>query len=296
MNQKDWAALMAVARERNVTRAAERLFTAQSALSYRLRNLEQEFNATLFVRTSTGMTLTAEGECLLQYVKDMDRNLRQAKDRIQNMRSTTEGVLRLAASSVFAYYELPDILRRFLECYPKVDIFLKTSLSHDIYRMLQRDEISVGIIRGEHVWTEERRLYSEEPICLVSSKPLALEDLPRLPMIVNPRSAVQDMVEEWWRRYFSSPPNVAIEVDNMDICRQMILRGLGWGILPAIGLKGYDSLHISNLSWPDGQPLVRRTWVMCRTASLDMKVVKAFVDYLDAYRAGTSADAAGRSI
>ncbi|MDR3736614.1 MAG: LysR family transcriptional regulator [Acidobacteriaceae bacterium] len=288
MDQKDGMMLMAIAREKNITRAAERLFTAQSALSYRLRNIEREFNASLFVRTPTGVTLTAEGECVLRYVKESEKNLREVKDHIQNLKNSMGGSLRLAASSVFAYYELPDILKKFIEIYPNVDIFLKTAISHDVYHMLQRDENSVAILRGDPVWTEDNRLFSEEPICLVSAMPLDLKELPHHPMIVNPRSAVQDMAEAWWRQNFASPPYVAIEVDSMDICRQMILRGLGWGILPAIGLKGYDSLHVRNLSWADGQPLVRRTWVMCRTSSLKMKVVNAFMDYVIGYRTAVS--------
>ncbi len=280
MDEKDTAMLIAIAREKNITRASERLFTAQSALSYRLRKLEQEFNAQLFLRTPAGVTLTAEGESILRYARDAEKRLQEVKDRIQNLKRTPAGVLRMAASSVFAYYELPVILKKFIGLYPNVEIFLKTNHSRDVYRMLQKDEISVAILRGDPVWTEDKRLLAEEPICLASAEPLEMKDLPSHPMIVNPRSAVTDMVEAWWRQNFALPPYVAIEVDNMDICRQMILGGLGWSILPAIGLKGYDSLHVRPVLWTDGRPLVRRTWVMCRSSSLELKVVRAFMDYI----------------
>lgn len=166
MDEKDWQMLSTIAEVKNVTRAAERLFIAQSSLSYRLKKSEKEFNANLLVRIPNGVILTPEGEYLLQYAKNMEKQLKKAKKSIQNMKGTIEGTLRIAVSSVYAHYVLPDILKGFMEEYPQVEILLKTSKSANVYRMLQKEEISIAIVRGDYLWTKEKHMLSEEPICL----------------------------------------------------------------------------------------------------------------------------------
>ena len=68
----------------------------------------------------------------------------------------------------------------------------------------------------------------------------------------------------------------------MDIARQMVLHGLGWTILPKIGLPQDDSLHVQALHWPDGSPLVRRTWMCCASGATELQTVRAFIEYLGA--------------
>lgn len=281
MDDKDWLVLKTIAEENNITKAADRLYISQPALTYRLRNLEKEFGAKIMSRHPNGVRLTPQGEFLLSYAEDMMSQLSKAKERIKNMENKVQGTLRLGASSVFAHYELPGILKKFLDRYPEVEISLKTGLSRRINRMLQKEEISIAIIRGDYHWVEEKFLLSEEPICLVSSKPIEFSELPRMPQISYlTDSSLEPMVQEWWRESFSRPPLITMEVDNMDTCRQMVLHGLGWAILPAIGLSQQPAPFTRELFWRNGKPLLRRTWIMFPTAAMELSAVNAFVDFI----------------
>ena len=171
--------------------------------------------------------------------------------------------------------------KRQLERYPAVEISLTTGLSRRISQMLQKEEIAIAVIRGDYRWSEEKFLLSEEPICLVSSQPIELSDLPYKPHISYlTDSSLENMVREWWSESFSRPPLITMEVDGMDICRQMVLHGLGWAILPTIGLKKHDGLYTQELTWRNGDALLRRTWLMYPAASLELSAVNAFVDFL----------------
>jgi len=129
-------------------------------------------------------------------------------------------------------------------------------------------------------------MLQEEHICLASSSVIALQDLPYRPQInYGTDSSLRVMLEDWWREIFSCPPMVSMEVDSMDTCQQMVLHGLGWAILPFIGLKQHDSLNTQELYWRDGRPVLRRTWMMHRNSSLELSAVRAFVDYLKEYYA-----------
>ena len=67
----------------------------------------------------------------------------------------------------------------------------------------------------------------------------------------------------------------------MDTARQMVLHGLGWTILPTIGLPKNDTLFAQALFWPDGTPLIRQTWVLCSSVALELQTVRAFLAYLE---------------
>jgi len=284
MDDKDWTIIKIISEEKNITKAAARLYMSQPALSYRLKNLEKEFGAKIVLRNTTGVVFTQQGEHLLGYALKMLTQLTIAKERIQNMENKIQGTLRIGTSSIFAHYELPGILKGFLERYPDVDISLKTGLSSKINKMLQKEEFAVAILRGDYFWPEEKYMLQEEHICLASSSAIDLQDLPYRPRINYGTDApLRVMLEDWWREIFSCPPMVTMEVDSMDTCRQMVLHGLGWAILPFQGLKQHDSLHTQELYWRDGSPVLRRTWLMYRNSSLELSAVHAFVDYLKEY-------------
>lgn len=281
IDDKDWLIIKVVAEEKNLTKAAERLFISQPALTYRIQNIEKEFGAKIITRHNNGILLTPQGEDLLAYAEEMLLQFRRAKERIKNIGENVQGSLRLGTSSVFAHYRLPKILKNFLELYPDIEVSLKTGLSRHIYRMLQKEDISLAIIRGDYSWIEEKHLISEEPICLVSAQPIEFTDLPHKPQISYlTDSSLEPIIEKWWNEHFARPPLITMEVDSMDTCRQMVLNGLGWAILPAIGLNGQLAPYTRQLSWINGKPLTRRTWLMYHTKMLELSTVQAFTDYI----------------
>lgn len=289
MDDKDWLMLKTIAAEKNLTKSADRLYLSQPALTYRLRNLEKEFGTQLVSRRPTGVLLTPQGEYLLSYSEEMLSQMNKVKERIKNMENKVQGTLRLGTSSVFAHYELPQILKSFLHRFPDVEVLLKTGLSRHIHRMLQKEEVSIAILRGDYHWVDEKFLLREEPICLVSSSPVEFGELPYKPQISYlTDSSLEPVIQDWWRESFACAPQVNLEVDSMDTCRQMVLHGLGWAILPEIGLGEQSGLFRRELFWRSGKPLVRRTWLAYSPAFLELSSVRAFVEFLkEQYRVPT---------
>lgn len=68
--EKDWELFLTIAQEQNITKAANKLFMSQPALSYRLTQLEKNFDEPLFIRTTKGVILTETGELYYQYALD----------------------------------------------------------------------------------------------------------------------------------------------------------------------------------------------------------------------------------
>ncbi len=285
MDEKDWRILKTIAGEKNVTKAAQRLFISQPALTYRIKKIEEEFGSRILTRMPGGVALTPQGECLLSYAGEMLLRLDAVKDRIRNMEREVKGALRMGSSGIFAHYLLPGLFKGFLARYPKVEVSLKTGLSFHIVDLLEKQEIMLGIVRGDPDWSGHRILLSEEPVCLVCDEPVDFDELAhRAHIRYGTDMTLRKMLDEWWRKNFNVSPRTTMDVNTMDIARQMVLHGLGWTLLPKIGLPQDDSLFVKEIRWPDGSPVVRRTWAMCSEEALALQTVRAFIEHLESWR------------
>jgi DNA-binding transcriptional LysR family regulator len=70
-----------------------------------------------------------------------------------------------------------------------------------------------------------------------------------------------------------------MEVDIIDTCREMVLNGLGYGILPEICLKGCTDLNTWELILK-GETLYRKTWLVFNESSLNLSVSNAFIEFI----------------
>jgi DNA-binding transcriptional LysR family regulator len=284
MNDRDWRILAKIAETRNISRAAEQLYMSQPALSYRLGALEAEFKAQLFRRSRRGVSLTPEGEVVVAYARRMLLALQQTRERVASCGGKVAGPLRIGSSGAFANYGLPAVVAAFCQLHPRVQVHLRTGSSRAVLRMLEEEDVALAFVSGEYPWSQVKRLLREEPLYLVSRQPLALDALPEAPRILYGTDwSLTDVVEQWWTERFPSAPKVGMTVDAIETCRSMVAHGLGWAILPATGLDEGEAerrVHKTALVWSDGEPLVRRTWLLSQETSLEHPPVRAFFDHV----------------
>ncbi len=281
MDEKDWRFLKVLYEEKNITKAAEKLFVSQPALSYRLKQLEEEFDMKLFFKRKRGIEFTSEGEYLAKYANDMLKQLQQTKDGMLNMQKKVKGTIRLGVSSNFAQYKLPEILREFSKQYPDVQFMVNTGWSTKVMDLLGTSSVHLGILRGDYDWNGERFLLDKERLCIISKSEIQLKDLPKLPLIdYHTDSSLKRLINRWWQETFAMPPLVTMETDRQDTSKEMVKHGLGYAIVPEICLRPSDELFVKGLSYKDGQPVLRDTWLMYQPDSLHLSVVKAFIEFL----------------
>lgn len=284
MNEKDWLLLVTLDEERNITKAAERLFISQPALSYRINKLEEEFRSKLFIRNRKGLYFTPQGEYLVQYAKRMIAELQESKETIQSMDTKVKGTIRLGVSSTVGRYILPNMLRDFLDYYPDVDVNVISGFSSEIEPALASSDIHIAIIRGKHHWEEKKMLLKTEPLLVASKLPLNIKDLPNLKRIYyKTDSSLKDLIDNWWEQTFDAPSNISMAVDNLETCKEMVKIGLGYAILPSICLNEERELYIQPLFGRDGEPVERKTWVYSRESSMHFAPVKAFFNFFKGY-------------
>ena len=137
-----------VARLLNFTKAGEQLHMTQPAVTFQIRQLEEQFNTRLFDRTHNKVSLTEAGKQVYMYA---DRILKLYDDMthsITEMTGDVSGGVSLGASTTIAEYMLPLLIGKFKVKYPEVSISLKESNSEDIVAMVENNVVDLAIVEG----------------------------------------------------------------------------------------------------------------------------------------------------
>ena len=146
MTLKDLEYFVAIAKEKSITRAAANLFVAQPALSQCIQKLEKELGIALFVRSSSGVLLTSEGQCFLEFAQGVLQERSDLNRKIQDVENAENGEIRLGFTGTQATYVLPYILPNFQMKHPGVRITLVEATSDEIEQKLTRREVDIGIL------------------------------------------------------------------------------------------------------------------------------------------------------
>jgi len=131
MNTNDLKIFEAVAASGSFTKAAAAMFTVQSNVTARIKNLEEEFGTELFTRTSRKVELTPGGQTLIQYCKQIDHLVAEAKSNIQSS-NKVNGSLKIGCIETTMALKVPEILNRFEEDYPEVELEFRSNMRKDL--------------------------------------------------------------------------------------------------------------------------------------------------------------------
>ncbi|MGM0878589.1 MAG: LysR family transcriptional regulator [Bacillota bacterium] len=282
MDHLDWNLLTALFEYKNITKTSEFLRISQPAVTYRLHKLEEEFGVEIVYRGHRGVAFTPQGEFLADYAAKMQNNFQKVKEEVLNFENKIQGILRISASSIFSRYKLPPILGKFNEKYPLVEFHVNTGWSEEVINSIFKEQAQIGILRGNYNFSHEKKLLMEENLLVVSKVPIDLKNLSNLPRIYyNTDTSLKTLIDNWWTENYVSPPSITMRVDNMETCKEMVLNGLGYAILPNILLEDDDVLFKTPCLTNDGLYVKRRTWLIFKKEYSNNVLIKAFCDFLE---------------
>jgi DNA-binding transcriptional LysR family regulator len=139
----------AVAKHLSFTKAAEALFMTQPAVTFQVRQLEEEFNTRLFDRVQGRISLTAAGHIVLQHAECIRSLTAELEARVREMSTQLAGPLLIGASTTIAEYLLPRILGEFAVRYPGVVLRLNVANSEVVQERVAERSLDLGFIEGE---------------------------------------------------------------------------------------------------------------------------------------------------
>ncbi|WAA11116.1 LysR family transcriptional regulator [Fervidibacillus albus] len=281
MNFSDYKLLSVLAQEMNMRKAAERLFVSQPALSQRLQSIEKEWGAKLFIRSHKGLTATSAGELVIQFANEVLTKQERVKEKIQSLESEVHGTLKIACATIVGQNWLPKVLKQFVNKYPHAQISLITGWSSEILKAVYEDQVHIGIIRGTPDWKGKKMHLFKDHLYLVDREMIELKDVLKTnrPFIqFKSDSNYFQEIQEWWHRQFQVPAKRVIVVDQIETCKQMVLNGIGYAILPGITLQEITGdVKTIPLMDENGHPLGRDTWLLGYQSAFELRQVQAFL-------------------
>jgi DNA-binding transcriptional LysR family regulator len=196
---------VAVAEEGSLTRAAVRLHIAQQSLSEQMRSLEAQLGATLFERSSRGVTLTDVGAVLLREARPVLAQADRAVEAVRRAARGEQGALRVGFLSSVANHVMPPIVRAFRARHPGIALETEDVAIGSLVEGLREGRLDAGLSRPPLVDDLESEIVLREPVAAVlpEGHPLAgrdeltLADLADEPWVLTPRTSWPP----WHRKY-----------------------------------------------------------------------------------------------
>jgi LysR family transcriptional regulator, benzoate and cis,cis-muconate-responsive activator of ben and cat genes len=244
---------VAVAEERNFTRAAQRLHIAQPPLSRQIQQLEETLGVQLFERASRPLKLTETGKFFYSHAVQLlaqTSELESMTRRVGNI----ERSLSVGFVGSTLYGMLPKIIRRFRDENATVELSLHEMSTMDQIRALKDGRIDVGFGRIRHEDANIRRVILREekmivalpvghPLSLV--KPvLALRDLINETLIIFPKAPRPSYADQVLSAFQDRglAPRKTYEVRELQIALGLVAAGEGISVVPSsvYGLKRDD--------------------------------------------------------
>ncbi|OAF09022.1 LysR family transcriptional regulator [Bradyrhizobium neotropicale] len=193
MDSRQLRYFIAVYEQRNLSRAADQVNVAQSALSHHISNLEAEFAAPLFERKSRGMEPTAAGERLYEHARIILRAMAEAETEVRQGARVIAGDISIGmANSGVKAIGVP-LMRTVLTEYPKLKLSLTESLSGATLMHLMASDVDLALVYNppsekdliaEPVLEEQMFLVGTAKLVGKTKAPIRFEQLSRLPLIL----------------------------------------------------------------------------------------------------------------
>jgi DNA-binding transcriptional LysR family regulator len=283
-------ALVAVAREGNVTRAAEMLNITQPALSVQLRKLSELTGLTLFRRTATGMDLTTDGAMLAVKAEMVLATVQNFNELLRTMHSQLRGNLRIGTIIDPEFTRLGALLQRLLETAPAVSTSLRHGVSGEVLDQITHGRLDVGFYLGELPEAEQSRYHCRPlsrlryrvvapPALAQKARRLDWTGLAQLPWVGTPPSSVHNRLLSRKFAACGVEQNVVAQVDQESSMLAMARTGVGLSLCrDSIALREAQSGNVVILDHP---PIETELIFLCLAARAEDPVVAAALKAID---------------
>jgi DNA-binding transcriptional LysR family regulator len=224
------------ARYLSCTKAAEKLYITQPAVTAQVKLLEDSCNLKLFKKKGRRIFLTDEGKTLYDYAVKVFEYEKEIEGVIEEMKELKRGVLRLGTSKAYARYFMPFLITSFRDAYPHIKIHLDEGSSLDIIHSLLDLRNEVAVIAMAEESPDIRFIpFSHEELVLITApdhrltrrRTVLARDLKEEPIIMKEKgSGTRKLVNELFARK-GLTPNILMETSNTEFIKQVVQRGDG---------------------------------------------------------------------
>ena len=228
-----------VAKLKSFSKAGQKVFRSQSAVSAQIRQLEQAYHAKLLDRSAKSVELTPAGEVLFEFAERLLRLRDESMQVVADRGNVVQGPVAFGANEATCLYLLPEILAEFQKRYPLVHISIYRNFSHKILQRLEDGSLDLGIVTlplkspnlKMHVINRDRLRF------MVSTKnPLAqrshvtLDEIASAPLIFPKTGYTRQVLDKLFRPH-RSRLRVAMELPSIGMIKTFVAADVGISII-----------------------------------------------------------------
>lgn len=234
---------LTVAQEGKISRAAERLYMTQAAVSQHIHDLEASLGVSLFVRHAQGVSLTSEGRILLGYAQNIIRTIAAAESALTKVENLKVGKLAIGITPTAASFLLSDWLGEFRDRFPSIKVSAQTNITPVLEQALLEKQIDIAFVEGE-----VRNVSHLQVVELLKTQIMVAVSVTH-PWTGRPSISIRELAEapylsrqahshtyKWTMDLFAQfglTPNIVAEFDNPHDIQRAILQGIGVSLMPA---------------------------------------------------------------
>ena len=254
---KQLRAFCHVAQCGSISKAAEKLFSSQPAVSLQIQALERELECVLFERRGPRIKITPDGEVLYRLSLPLVEGIDGLAESFAAHRGKLDrGELNVAAGESTILYILPDLIKRFSDDYPGIRIKLHNVTGRDGLAMLRNDEVDFAV--GSMLEEQDDIVY--KPFCsfspalicpkdhpLAQKKDIDLKDISPYGLILPPRHLSTWRIVDLVFGQHDAEYKVALEAGGWEVIKKYVELGLGISIVTDVCLTGSENLAVVSL-------------------------------------------------
>ena len=231
-----------VARELNITRAAEKLNMSQPPLSNQIKALEEELGVQLFIRGKRHLELTEEGALLLRRAVQMQELADKTRQEIASLREGMTGTIYLSMVEGRAPFLAAQWIAGFREEFPLVRYNLWNGSSDDVLDRLHKGLADLAVIAapydtehlegfsvGQEPWAA--MFHPDHPLAKEPGEAIPLSSLVGEPLIVPSRKSRVEAIRRWFGE-IGAEPQILCEMSNYMDAVALTSQGVGVSIFP----------------------------------------------------------------
>lgn len=229
---------LAVAREGNITKAADVMHVSQPALSMQLKQLEDELGKKLFTRSSHCISLTEEGLLLKKRAEDIVGMVEKTEDEFRSLGELNGGDIRLGCAESEGMGLIADVCREMRKEYPALRVHIYSSATEEATDKLDKGLLDFVLLAQDADFSRYESivfpgfdrwgLIMKAEDCLAEKASIKVEDLDGLPLIVS-RQGMKDELLRWAGKHIERF-DTAATYNLLYNAAQMVRHGYGYAL------------------------------------------------------------------
>jgi DNA-binding transcriptional LysR family regulator len=233
---------LTVVKERSFTRAAEKLYRTQPAISLAIQRLENDLGERLLDRSGRDLTLTEAGKMVYDCARRQENLQRELSNQLAELRNKAIGRLVIGANESMTFYLLPHLCQ-FRQQYPKIKLVVQRSRSTELPDHLMAGDVDFGIVSyrpdderfdSVPIYTDHLSFIMPPNHRLATRKSVSIKDLGMETFVAhNVSSPYRDNVIREFQRH-KVPLNMDLEMPTVESIRLMVQAGQGLAFLPRL--------------------------------------------------------------